>query len=174
MELPRLTPIPSQYLPLFRGEAVAAADDGGEAFSFRPAILLSPEGKTLALGLEQERTRAGRGLVRALWFGGTVTLFFPREGGTVRLPARPWKCHITGGLFRQVLDRYRAERPAGDLSVVWELHPVRWEETAERPPVPMPQELLSEAEVHLELLGPGGGGQRENRSAGYKNGKSVL
>ena len=148
MELPRLTPIPSQYLPLFRGEAVAAADDGGEAFSFRPAILLSPEGKTLALGLEQERT--------------------------VRLTARPWKCHITGGLFRQVLDRYRAERPAGDLSVVWELHPVRWEETAERPPVPMPQELLSEAEVHLELLGPGGGGQRENRSAGYKNGKSVL
>ena len=155
MELPRLTPILSQYLPLLQaGEPVAVVNDGGEEFPFCPAILLSPDGASLALGLEQERTRAGRGLVRALWFNGTVTLFFHGEKGTVRLTARPWKCHITGGLFRQVLDQYRGAHPGGDLSVVWELHPVKWEETAEQPPVPAPQKLLSEAEVHLELLRP--------------------
>ena len=155
MELPRLTPIAPQYLALLQaGEPVAVVDDGGESFPFRPAILLSPDGAVLALGLEQERTRAGRGLVRALWFGGTVTLFFRGKEGAVRLTARPWKCHITGGLFRQVLDRYRGEHPGGDLSVVWELHPVKWEDTAEQPPRPQPQDLLSEAEVHLELLRP--------------------
>lgn len=154
MELPRLTPIPSQYLPLLQGETVAVADDGGEEFPFRPAILLSPDGASLAMGLEQERTRAGRGLVRALWFNGIVTIFFSGAEGTVRLTARPWKCHITGGLFRQALDRFRDVQPGGDLSVVWELLPVKWEETQEEPPVPVSQALLSEAETHLELLRP--------------------
>lgn len=155
MELPRLSPIASQYLPLLQtANPVAVVDDGGENIPFSPAILLSPDGKALALGLEQERTRAGRGLVRALWFNGTVTAFFRGNTGAIRLTAQPWKCHITGGLFRQVLDRYRSERPGGDLSVVWELHPVKWEETEEEVPVPVSQELLSEAEVHLELLRP--------------------
>lgn len=155
MELPRLSPIAPQYLPLLQtGNPVAVVDDGGEDIPFSPAILLSPDGKALALGLEQERTRAGRGLVRALWFNGTVTVFFRGNTGAVRLTARPWKCHITGGLFRQALDRYRSERPGGDLSVVWELHPVKWEETEEQFPVPVSQEILSEAEIHLELLRP--------------------
>lgn len=155
MELPRLTPIAPQYLSLLQtANPVAVVDDGGENIPFSPATLLSADGKALALGLEQERTRAGRGLVRALWFNGTVTIFFRGNTGAVRLTARPWKCHITGGLFRQVLDRYRSERPGGDLSVVWELHPVKWEETAEPIPVPVSQELLSEAEIHLELLRP--------------------
>ena len=156
MERPTFAPMPPEtaaLLPVWN-KAVVQAQDLEGSLSFSCPVVTSQNGSTLLLGLTQERTAAGRALVRALWFDQPVSLWLPDESDWVQLTARAWKCHITGGLFRQALDRFRDVQPGGDLSVVWELLPVKWEETQEEPPVPVSQALLSEAETHLELLRP--------------------
>lgn len=157
MKLPKFTALDDDLIALLGQNdcfAVAEVMDQGAPFAFSCPLLYSPDGKVLLLGLEQERTQSGRGLVDALWFDRTVALWIAGRGEAYYLTLRPWQCHITGERFRQALDMFRRTRPKGDLSVVWELYLQSWKRTEHTPPEPRTPTLLAEAEVHLELLRP--------------------
>ena len=153
MELPIFTPFSPEtaaLLPVW-DKAVAQAPDLEGPVTFSCPVVASQNGTTLLLGLAQERTAAGRALVRALWFDQPVTLWLPGKADWLQLTARAWKCHITGPAFRELLDQVRRRTPTADLAVVWELLPVS-ESSCEQPPQPEDCPLLREAEIHLELL----------------------
>lgn len=153
MDLPILTPLSPEtaaLLPVWNNAVAQALDlEGPVAFSC--PVVTSQNGTTLLLGLAQERTAAGRALVRALWFDQPVTLWLPGKADWIQLTARPWKCHITGPVFRELLEQARRRDSAADLAVVWELLPVS-ESPCAQPPQPEDCPLLREAEIHLELL----------------------
>lgn len=157
MELPIFTPLSSEtaaLLPVW-DNAVAQAQDLEGSLSFSCPVVVSQNGATLLLGLAQERTAAGRALVRALWFDQPVTLWLPGKADWLQLTARAWKCHITGPVFRELLEQARRRDPAADLAVVWELLPTA-QSSSSQPPQPVDCPLLREAEIHLELLRPAG------------------
>lgn len=153
MNLPVFTSLPSELanrLPVW-SHAVAQAQDVEGPVTFSCPILTSANGKTLLLGLEQERTTAGRALVRALWFDHPITLWLPGETGWLNVTARAWKCHITGPAFRALVEQVRSRDSRADLAVAWELYPVA-PISCGHPPKPDACPLLREAEIHLELL----------------------
>ena len=155
MNLPVFTSLPLEIanrLPVWN-HAVAQAQDVEGPVTFSCPILTSADGKTLLLGLEQERTAAGRALVRALWFDHPITLWLPGENGWLNVTARAWKCHITGPVFRTLMEQVRKRNPRGDLAVVWEIYPVA-QSPCGHPPKTDACPLLREAEIHLELLPP--------------------
>ena len=157
MELPIFVPMPPEtaaLLPVWN-KAVVQAQDLEGSLSFSCPVVTSQNGSTLLLGLTQERTAAGRALVRALWFDQPVTLWLPYGTGWIQLTARAWKCHITGPVFRELLEQARRRDPAADLAVVWELLPTA-QSSSSQPPRPVDCPLLQEAEIHLELLRPAG------------------
>ena len=157
MELPIFVPMPPEtaaLLPVWN-KAVVQAQDLEGSLSFSCPVVTSQNGSTLLLGLTQERTAAGRALVRALWFDQPVTLWLPYGTGWIQLTARAWKCHITGPVFRELLEQARRRDPAADLAVVWELLPTA-QSSSSQPPRPVDCPLLREAESHLELLRPAG------------------
>ena len=157
MELPIFVPMPPEtaaLLPVWN-KAVVQAQDLESSLPFSCPVVTSQNGSTLLLGLTQERTAAGRALVRALWFDQPVTLWLPYGTGWIQLTARAWKCHITGPVFRELLEQARRRDPAADLAVVWELLPTA-QSSSSQPPRPVDCPLLREAEIHLELLRPAG------------------
>ena len=157
MELPIFVPMPPEtaaLLPVWN-KAVVQAQDLEGSLPFSCPVVTSQNGSTLLLGLTQERTAAGRALVRALWFDQPVSLWLPDESDWVQLTARAWKCHITGPVFRELLEQARHRDPAADLAVVWELLPTA-QSSSSQPPQPVDCPLLREAEIHLELLRPSG------------------
>lgn len=157
MELPIFVPMPPEtaaLLPVWN-KAVVQAQDLEGSLPFSCPVVTSQNGSTLLLGLTQERTAAGRALVRALWFDQPVTLWLPYGTGWIQLTARAWKCHITGPVFRELLEQARRRDPAADLAVVWELLPTA-QSSSSQPPRPVDCPLLREAEIHLELLRPAG------------------
>lgn len=83
MERPTLAPMPLEtaaLLPVWN-KAVAQAQDLEGSLSFSCPVVTSQNSSTLLLGLAQERTAAGRALVRALWFDQPVTLWLPYGTG---------------------------------------------------------------------------------------------
>ena len=153
MDLPIFTPLSPEtdaLLPVWNNAVAQALDLEGPVALSCP-VVTSQNGTTLLLGLAQERTAAGRALVRALWFDQPVTLWLPGKADWIQLTARPWKCHITGPVFRELLEQARRRDSAADLAVVWELLPVS-ESLCAQPPQPEDCPLLREAEIHLELL----------------------
>lgn len=155
MELPIFAPMPPEtaaLLPVW-DKAVAQAQDLDGPVAFSCPVVTSQNGSTLLLGLAQERTAAGRALVRALWFDQPVTLWLPGKTDWLQLTARAWKCHITGPVFRELLEQARLRDPAADLAVVWELL-LTEQSSCSQPPQPEDCPLLREAEIHLELLRP--------------------
>ena len=120
MELPIFTPLSSEtaaLLPVW-DNAVAQAQDLEGSLPFSCPVVTSQNGSTLLLGLTQERTAAGRALVRALWFDQPVTLWLPGKTDWLQLTARAWKCHITGPVFRELLEQARRRDPAAALAGV--------------------------------------------------------
>lgn len=157
MELPVFAPMPPEaaaLLPIWDRAVVQAQGLEGPV-AFLCPVVASQNGSTLLLGLAQERTAAGRALVRALWFDQPVSLWLPGEADWIQLTARAWKCHITGPVFRELLEQARLRDPAADLAVVWELLPTA-QSSSSQPPQPVDCPLLREAEIHLELLRPSG------------------
>ena len=157
MERPTFAPTPLEtaaLLPVWN-KAVVQAQDLESSLSFSCPVVASQNGATLLLGLAQERTAAGRALVRALWFDQPVTLWLPSKTDWLQLTARVWKCHITGPVFRELLEQARRRNPTADLAVVWELLPTA-QSSSSQPPRPVDCPLLREAEIHLELLRPAG------------------
>lgn len=143
----KLAENPARSLP---GGILTVPQRDGGSFSCRvPEMTMDPDGSFL-LPLENEHSQLGRGLVQALWFQREVQLWLPGDGIQTLLTLAPWRCHIAGPLFAEVLTRARQADPAADPTAVWELYPIREEQTPL--PAPVPQTIVTDlpAQHHLD------------------------
>lgn len=99
---------------------------GGKTFLF--PTLASPDGRILALALEEEHTEPGRALVDGLWFSRPVCVVLDDGKERLGLWMEVYRCHIAGPLFLKKLLEVRAEDPEKDMASAWELHFLEEEE----------------------------------------------
>ena len=111
---------------------------------------LTCEDGSLILGLENEHSELGRGLVRALWFGQDVRLWLVHGETRLILSLTPWRCHIAGPLFTRILCRARQAEPEADYTAVWELYPQRAEQSDTLPPAPQAIQITVADQHHLD------------------------
>ena len=99
---------------------------GGDIQMFQVPSLTSPDGRILALALEEEHSDLGRALVGALWFGdgGPVVLRLEDGTETVELEVSVCRCHLAGPLFTQKYLELQAANPQAVLASVWVLYSV--------------------------------------------------
>lgn len=100
----------------------------------------------LLFPLESERTEAGKGLVRALWFGQKVILW--ADG--LRCVIRPQRCHIVGALFSARYRQAKDADPNAEVAAVWELEIIQAEQTDTPAPAPKPLHHTGRPEYHLD------------------------
>ncbi len=121
-----------------------------EMVAFQSQSLQSINNKTLVIGIEQERTDAGRGMVRGLWHDKPVIVWLCSGRKTLRLVALPYKCHIVGPVFSRIYNEVKLENLYAEVSVVWELLVEDFKITDECPPEPVIQVQDGEYEYHLD------------------------
>ncbi|MDR3134959.1 MAG: hypothetical protein LBU69_02560 [Deltaproteobacteria bacterium] len=77
-----------------------------------------------------ETSRTNANALRALWFGGTVSvLLLTAEGRSFLINGRPTRTIVSGSAFQE---RYQALRKTGldtDLGAIWVIEPLSLEET---------------------------------------------
>jgi hypothetical protein len=146
-------PLPPLLAEIFAQETGAIIEVSGrnrEPAAFSCNSLQTLNGVTLILGIEHERTDAGRGMVRGLWSEKPIVIWTKIGAKTYRIMAKPYRCHIVGPVFSKVLERTRLENPLNDISAVWELLVDNYRETTETPPAPILQIPEGEPEYHLD------------------------
>lgn len=129
---------------------VQVPEQGGHTSSFCCTCLETLDGITLVLGIEQERTAAGRGMVRGLWFEKEVVIWMSDHQNTYRIITNPYRCHIVGPTFTKIFEKARTADPRAEVSAVWELIVSSVEKTDLKPPVPAAQQVDGEVEYHLD------------------------
>ena len=90
---------------------------------FEVPSLTSPDGKVLALALEDEHNSLGRSLVGAIWFGAGEPVGLRLEDGkeTLELGVSVRRCHLAGPLFTQKYLELREQNSRVEIAAVWEL-----------------------------------------------------
>ena len=152
--LSRLSPSPQpESLPL-----VQVPEEDGLGKAYLCPALTSFDGNLLVLGIEQERTPLGRGLVRGLWFGREGKLWLSAGKDPSKQPALcltfiPYRCLIAGPVFSRMLETARSLNPAADYAAVWELAVVDVKRLSETQPLPegfTAEPPEGEPEYHLD------------------------
>ncbi len=113
-----------------------------------PEILLDKE--ILYLGLMAEKCPAGSLMTQALWFGKTVNIVVQSKNRIRRICLNADRCHISGGIFQELLENARAAGHAEDLAVVWETSFVSGEELKELPEGAYQQGVITLFEMHYD------------------------
>lgn len=141
--------LPSKALALLKRPACRkyVRFAGGKTFLF--PTLASPDGRILALALEEEHTEPGRALVDALWFSHPVCVILDDGKERMGLQMEVYRCHIAGPLFLKKLLEVRAEDPEQDMASAWELRFLK-EETVMEAPEAAPIEKARNPELHLD------------------------
>ena len=141
--------LPSKALALLKRPACRkyVRFAGGKTFLF--PTLASPDGRILALALEEEHTEPGRALVDALWFSRPVCVILDDGKERMGLQMEVYRCHIAGPLFLKKLLEVRAEDPEQDMASAWELRFLK-EETVMEAPEAASIEKARNPEWHLD------------------------
>lgn len=98
-------------------------DSAENTVVFQIPSLTSPDGKILALALEEERSSLGRALVGAIWFGAGEPVSLRLEDGkeTMEWEVTVYRCHLAGPLFARKYLELREKNPDVAIAAVWEL-----------------------------------------------------
>ncbi len=127
--------------------------EGGLTQAFFCPSLTTFNGKTLVLGLSQERTQLGRGLVRGLWFHQEGKVWLPSQVSgkdCLVLTVLPYRSHIAGPVFSQMLNQARFADRSADFGAVWELAVTGWSRAAAAPQGVFVETPDGEMEFHLD------------------------
>jgi hypothetical protein len=78
-----------------------------------------------------ETSKTNQNVLRALWFGGTVSaLLLTPDQRSYLIICRPSRTHISGRVYRERYQAARASGPDTDLAAVWVLKPLSFLETS--------------------------------------------
>ncbi|MBU9727276.1 hypothetical protein [Diplocloster modestus] len=112
--------------------------------------LLKVNGSTLLLGLADEHTALGRGLVNSLWFDREMTLWLHGADVVYKLSVKSLRCLITGPLFARMLLRARQKDASAEIGCAWELCWQSCEQTQEPLPAALPLPVPITPDLHLD------------------------
>lgn len=89
--------------------------------------VLSPDQKRILYGLPKEYSRLGTALVDAIWFSKPVKLLLVCGQKVCWSDGTVYKCHITGPLFAEHLQRIRSKDSGADMASSWEIRTCTWQ-----------------------------------------------
>ena len=160
MKFPAIRPLDSKITDYFASAdqnlsipLIQVPTEEGLSLPYLCPSLTSPDGKLLVLGVHQERTILGRGLVRGLWFGREGRIWLPSPGpgqSSLALTVLPYRCLIAGPVFTQLLKQARSRDPLEDFAAVWELAVQNVEERDDFPQGVPEESPDGEPEYHLD------------------------
>lgn len=82
------------------------------------------DGGDLAFAEEMDSSQASKDLVFAIWNDRPVALAVCRGPEVWEIRGRPWRCLVTGPVFKRFLLQVRAhDGPDADVSTVWVIRP---------------------------------------------------
>ena len=90
---------------------------------------------TIAYAEELDSSQANKNMVRGIWFNKMVAVTVAKDAVAYQIKGKPYKCLITGALFKQFLMEAREKKgPDSDIQSVWIITPeeVRDATTAQR------------------------------------------
>lgn len=70
-----------------------------------------------------ESSRTNKNLVRALWFGGRVSVALRNGTASYQIKGRPLRTHVAGPVFQREYVRIREKLGDVDLAAVWVIEP---------------------------------------------------
>jgi predicted pyridoxine 5'-phosphate oxidase superfamily flavin-nucleotide-binding protein len=99
-------------------------NDGSPHVVLRDSIRLLDDGN-IAFAEELDSSIASKNMVRAIWFEKIVTITVVKGEKHYQIKGRPFKCLITGPLFKEFLisEREKTEGDA-DIQSVWLIKPI--------------------------------------------------
>ncbi len=123
---------------------VATTDGNGVPHVVIKASLTTLDGETIAFNEGLDTNLSNKNLVRSIWFNKTVAINVTKDALSYQIKGKPYKCLITGPIFKQFLLRTRERRGhEADIAAVWLITPEevrnespairRTEEEAKRP-----------------------------------------
>lgn len=105
-------------------KALATVDEQGVPhLVFKDSLTVLDDGK-IAYAEELDSSQANKNMVRGIWFDKTVAVTVAKESVAYQIKGKPYKCLITGALFKQFLMEARKKRgPDSDIQSVWIITP---------------------------------------------------
>jgi predicted pyridoxine 5'-phosphate oxidase superfamily flavin-nucleotide-binding protein len=100
------------------------ASDGSPHVVLRDSIRLLDDGN-IAFAEELDSSITSKNMVRAIWFDKIVTITLGEGEKQYQIKGRPFKCLITGPLFKEFLlsEREKTDGDA-DIQAVWLITPI--------------------------------------------------
>lgn len=155
LNLPGKDILDSQIIQMLQGNCkkiIEVPTEHEGMVAFQSESLQVNNNATLILGIEQERTHAGRGMVRGLWRNKPVIVWLYNRTQKLRLVTFPYRCLIVGPVFSKIYNEVKSTNPEAEVSVVWELVVKECQVADARPPKPIPQKQEGEFEYHLDHI----------------------
>lgn len=87
--------------------------------------LTTLDDRTIALAEELDSSVSNKNLVRSIWFDRTVAVCVTNGALSYQIKGKPYRCLITGPVFKELLRRARERRGAdADIAAVWIIKPL--------------------------------------------------
>lgn len=103
---------------------VATVDETGAPHVVIKGSLTTLDGETIAFNEGLDTNLSNKNLVRSIWFNKTVAINVTKGAVSYQIKGKPYRCLITGPIFKQFLVRARERRgPEADIAAVWLITP---------------------------------------------------
>jgi len=96
--------------------------DGTPHAVVKQSLTVSDDGRLVHHEL-LESSRTNKNLLRAIWFGGRVSVTVRRGDESWQVKGRPVRAHVAGPLFQREYVRVRERLGDVDLAAVWVIEP---------------------------------------------------
>ncbi len=120
--------LPKEVIELFEDpdamKALATVDEGGVPhLAFKGSLTILEDGK-IAYAERLDSSQANKNMVRSIWFDQRVAVTVVKDTTAYQIKGRPYKCLITGPVFKEFLIRVREkEGDDADIQAVWIITP---------------------------------------------------
>jgi hypothetical protein len=120
--------LPNELLDILKEpttlKVVATLNEDGSAHVVFKGSLTAIDDETIAFNEGDDTYRSNKNLVRSIWFDKPVTVNVTKGVVSYQIKGKPYKCLITGSIFKQFLIRARERRgPNADIASVWLIKP---------------------------------------------------
>lgn len=105
-------------------KVLATTDGEGAPHAVVKGSITTLDGETIVFNEGLDTNESNKNLVRSIWFGGTVAINVTKGAVSYQIKGKPYKCLITGPVFKEFLVRARERRgPEADIAAVWLVTP---------------------------------------------------
>jgi hypothetical protein len=105
-------------------KALATLNQDGSVHIVIKGSLTTLDGETIVFNEGLDSNQSNKNLVRSIWFDKPIAINVSKEPVSYQIKGKPYKCLITGEIFKQFLLKAREKRgPDADIAAVWIITP---------------------------------------------------